>query len=86
MYMHFLSWKESNIPRNSVSHKSDLKISHSSVTYREERGRRKYICVIVKIREPKDYFVNIRKMSLSIVLWPSMICTSFYVNHGIPQK
>lgn len=84
--MHFLSWKESNIPGNSVSHKSDLKILCFSITYHGERGRRKYIYVIVKIKELKDYFVNTRKVSLSIVLWPSMIGTFFYVNHGISQK
>lgn len=25
-------------------------------------------------------------MSLSIELWPLMICTLFYINHGIPQE
>lgn len=58
--MSFLSWKESNVPRNSVSRKSDLKISCFSNTYHGERGRRKCIYVIVKLREPEEYFVNIK--------------------------
>ena len=51
-----------------------------------EKGEEECTFMLLWKSEPKDYFVNIRKISLSIVLWLSTIGTFFYVNHSIPQK